>query len=102
MELKVIRHQNNEMTTTSYYLKKEQEILIARVYIDNEVSRRLSDVVSDKQPFTILCENGYSGFVSEHVQVVRTKDIIDITYEGGHVQYIFSNTCETTTLSLAA
>lgn len=22
MELKVIRHQNNEMTTTSYYLKK--------------------------------------------------------------------------------
>ena len=72
MELKVIRHQNNEMTTTSYYLKKEQELLIARVYIDNEVSRRLSDVVSDKQPFTILCENGYSGFVSEHVQVVRT------------------------------
>ena len=103
MKLNIIKHQNNhEVKNYSKVLTTVEEINRVKNSIFLYLSVKKQNIITRGLPYEELNENGFRGFVSEHVQVVRTNDIIDITYEGGHVQYIFSNTCETTTLSLAA
>lgn len=73
-----------------------------RVYILNFVERMKTNVLRKGEPYEVISEENYNGFVSDELQIITTKDYVEYTVNGITTQVSFMELGMTEELSIAA